>query len=506
MPLKLSPTQAAFNARGDGKFSLTFQEQVDFFRQKLNLPTEHYDDIIGAAHDRAFVVAGAAKADLLNDLREAVDKAISDGKSIQWFRKNFDGIVQQHGWEGWTGSDTKPGRDWRTRVIYNTNVSASYSAGRYAQLMHPDLLKNRPIWEYVHNDAVAHPRPLHVSWGGVKLPYDHDWWKTHFTPNGYGCHCRVIARPASEYNGEQAPDDGTYEKIDRNGEIHTLPKGIDYGWDYAPGASVAQQMQGFIDTKAKSLPPKLGKAFKEDVGSIKPKPLEFIAAANLAEAENRIKAAGVGEVSLKGLKPAEFNAIVQAVEEESAFGGFSLDKFTTYRSSGSKAGALYSPGNNAISLNLSHVRTIENHKLMSYEEQLVDLEKYAEDLRANYLGNVKYKQSTIMARINSVNNRVYAIKQKIKNNETARPWSTSSMYDTVPEVLKARITHELGHFRHFKTVGEQVQFVFNKAHSVSEYGRTNRNEYFAEWFASYRLRGKDGVPADLLALFEGIKP
>ncbi|WP_052166506.1 phage minor head protein [Methylobacter tundripaludum] len=505
MPLKLSPTQAAFNARGDGKFNLTFQEQVDFFRKKLNLPTEHYDDIIGAAHDRAFVVAGAAKADLLNDLRGAVDKAIAEGKSIQWFRKNFDGIVQQHGWEGWTGSDTKAGRDWRTRVIYRTNLSTSYAAGRYSQLTHPDLLQSRPYWKYIHNDTVSHPRPLHQSWSGTVLRYDDPFWQTHFPPNGWGCRCRIAAVPASDYHGHPAPDDGTYEKIDRNGEIHTLPKGVDYGWDYAPGASVVQQ-NGFIDAKAKSLPPKLGKAFKEDVGSIKPKPLEFVSTPNLAEAEDRIKAAGVGEVSLKGLKPAEFNAVVQAVEEESAFGGFSLDKLTTYRSSGSRAGALYSPSNNAISLNLSHVRTIENHKLMSYEEQLVDLENFAEDLRANYLGNVKYKQSTIMARLNSVNNRVYAIKQKIKANETARPWSTSSMYDTVPEVLKSRITHELGHFRHFKTVGEQVHFVFNKANSVSEYGRTNRNEYFAEWFASYRLRGTDGVPADLLALFERIKP
>jgi hypothetical protein len=269
MPLKLSPTQLAFNARGDGKFSLPFQEQIDFFRQKDNLPTQHYDDILGAAHDRAFVVAGAVKADLLNDLRGAIDKSIADGKSIQWFRKEFAGIVQKNGWEGWTGSDTKAGRDWRTRVIYNTNIQASYNAGRYAQLTDPDLLKNYPNWKYIHNDTVAHPRPLHQSWSGTVLPHDDPWWDTHFTPNGYGCRCRIASADPGEYKGHPAPNDGTYEKVDRNGVVHTLPKGVDYGFDYKPGASVSGQMKGFVDNKAASLPKELGKAFKEDMNSLK---------------------------------------------------------------------------------------------------------------------------------------------------------------------------------------------------------------------------------------------
>lgn len=239
MPLNLSPTQLAFNARGDGTFNKPFQEQLDFFRQKLNLPTEHYDDILKSAHDRAFVVAGAAKADLLADLRAAVDQAIAEGKSIQWFRKEFKAIVQKHGWEGWTGSDTQAGRDWRTRVIYKTNMAASYAAGRWQQLNNPDLLKSRPYWKYVHNDTVAHPRPLHQSWSGLVLKHDDPWWQAHFPPNGWGCRCRVTAVRASEYEGAEAPDEGVYVKEDRDGGRHVLPKGVDYGWDYAPGAGLA---------------------------------------------------------------------------------------------------------------------------------------------------------------------------------------------------------------------------------------------------------------------------
>jgi len=258
MGLILSPTQLAFNARGDGKFSLPFQEQIDFFRQKLNLPTERYDDILKAAHDRAFVVAGATKADLLNDLRNAVDKAIADGKTYAWFRKEFESIVQKHGWKGWTGSDTQAGRDWRTRVIYKTNLSASYAAGRYAQLTDPDLLKSRPYWKYVHNDMVSHPRPLHVEWSGTVLRYDDPWWQTHFCPNGWGCRCGIVAVTADEYKGLPAPDNGTYTYKDRNGGLHVIPKGIDYGWDYAPGASLSTPLKKIFDQKISSLPAAIG--------------------------------------------------------------------------------------------------------------------------------------------------------------------------------------------------------------------------------------------------------
>jgi hypothetical protein len=268
MPLNLSPTQLAFNARGDGKFNQTFQEQLDYLKQKLDLPTQRWDDILNEAHDRAFIVAGAAKADLLNDFHTAINQAVADGKSIGWFKKEFEAIVQKHGWEGWTGSDTKAGRDWRARVIYNTNIRASYAAGRYAQLTDPELLKARPYWKYIHNDTVAHPRPLHQSWNGTVLPYDDPFWSQHYPPNGFGCRCRITAVTAADYKGYPPPDDGTYTKVDKNGEIHTLPKGVDYGWGYTPGKSQVERIVAVQQQKDEGLPWPLAKAnVKELVNS-----------------------------------------------------------------------------------------------------------------------------------------------------------------------------------------------------------------------------------------------
>lgn len=238
-----------------------FQEQLDFFRAKLNLPTERWDDIMRAAHDRAFVVAGAMKADLLNDLRLAVDKAIEQGSGYEAFHKDFLRIVEKNGWTGWTGEGTKAGEAWRTRVIYQTNMATSYAAGRYKQLTDAEFLTLRPYWKYRHADWVQNPRVQHVAWDGLVLPHDHQFWKTHFPPNGWGCHCRVTPVDAQEFEKAQAagkaePPEGWDSIEAKTG----APKGIAKGFDYAPGANTRTPLRELIDAKLPSLAPELASA------------------------------------------------------------------------------------------------------------------------------------------------------------------------------------------------------------------------------------------------------
>ena len=210
--------------------SLPFQEQIDFLRAKLDLPTARWDDIWQAAHDRAFIVAGASGADLLADLHAAVLKGVAQGTTLEEFRRDFESIVATRGWTGWTGEGTKGGRAWRTRIIYETNLRTSHAAGRYAQLQ--AVKAQRPYWRYNHNDSVLHPRPEHLAWDGTVLPADDPWWITHSVPNGWGCRCWIESL---------APRDLEREGIDPN--ALTRPSdpddltGIDKGWGYAPGAT-----------------------------------------------------------------------------------------------------------------------------------------------------------------------------------------------------------------------------------------------------------------------------
>ncbi len=225
------PDTAAVDPNVLGVLKQPFAEQVAFFRGKLGnlIPTATWKDVRQSGHDCGFMVAGAAKADLLADLAASVDRVIGEGKSIDAFRKDFNAIVDRHGWS-YTGE-----RMWRTRVIHTTNMSASYAAGRLAQLRAGRF----KYWMYKHSDSVRYPRPLHVSWDGLTLPADHPWFRTHFPPNGWGCRCRVIgissAAAARRQGGRMAvdaPDDGTDPATG-------TPAGIDPGWDYMPGDTVA---------------------------------------------------------------------------------------------------------------------------------------------------------------------------------------------------------------------------------------------------------------------------
>lgn len=239
-----------------------FQEQIDFFLRKANLPSETWRDIQKAAHDRAFVVAGVMKADLLNDLRKAVDQAVK-GASIDEFRKQFDDIVAKRGWTGWTGEGSAAGQAWRTRVIYQTNITTSYAAGRRAQLMDPDLIARRPYWRYVHSDSVAHPRPHHKQWGDMKLTLRHDdpFWDTHYPPNGWGCKCRVVAVVKPKDGDATAPPEGWHQNDPSTG----APAGIDEGWDYAPGARADDELRAFVLEKLIDYPPAIEKALSASI-------------------------------------------------------------------------------------------------------------------------------------------------------------------------------------------------------------------------------------------------
>lgn len=163
---------------------LPFAQQIRYFQQKINLPTATYLDIYGQAHDYAFVVAGAHSIDIVNEFRQAVDDVIERGGTLEEFRQQFDDIAAKHHW-AFNG-----GRNWRTRIIYDTNLYASYNHGRYQQ--QKELADVLPYWEYQHNDN-AHPRPEHVSWDGLVLRADDPWWDYHYPTRAYGCHCTVKA-------------------------------------------------------------------------------------------------------------------------------------------------------------------------------------------------------------------------------------------------------------------------------------------------------------------------
>ncbi len=217
-----------------------FEEQLEFFRQKISLPSNDWTDIMRNGHDRAFVVAGANRMEIVEDLRAAVDDAIENGTTFRDFQKNFDEVADKHSW------DYNGDREWRARTIYETNLRTSHMAGRLSQMRDPDITERRPYWQYVHGQTrkpkIA--RREHKSWDGLILRYDDPWWDTHYPPNGWKCSCGVITLSQNDlerlgYNGpDTAPDLGDREMtIWQTGEKVRVPNGVGLGWDHAPGAT-----------------------------------------------------------------------------------------------------------------------------------------------------------------------------------------------------------------------------------------------------------------------------
>jgi hypothetical protein len=218
--------------------SLPFREQIAYFAQKLNLPTGHWTDIFHGEHARAFVVAGANRDAIVEDFRASLTKVTDEGMAYDQFLKDFDRIVETHGWS------YRGGRNWRSRVIYQTNVATSWAAGRYKQMTDPAVRSYMPYWRYRHCDTVVHPRLQHLAWNGLVLPWDDGWWQTHYPPNGWGCHCWVepLSRRDLARLGKTGPDPApainwTERRINTPTGPVTMkvPEGIDPGWGYNVG-------------------------------------------------------------------------------------------------------------------------------------------------------------------------------------------------------------------------------------------------------------------------------
>jgi SPP1 gp7 family putative phage head morphogenesis protein len=214
---------------------------ISYFLGKLSRPSEYWAEVYGAANARYFAVAGAVEADLIEDLRREIERALTEGISLQEFTRSFREIVERRGWVHFG----EPG--WRAMIIYRTNLSTAYAAGEWQAMRDPDVMSFMPYWEYRHSGS-AHPRPHHRAWDGLILSAEDPWWSTHYPPNGWMCGCWVNAmtRRQAAARGRTAPDTApqiTYREWTdrRTGEIRQVPVGIDPSFEHSPGEAWAKR-------------------------------------------------------------------------------------------------------------------------------------------------------------------------------------------------------------------------------------------------------------------------
>jgi len=225
---------------------LPFAEAIDFLAGKARLPTRAWTDLKEGAHARSFVVAGATTDALVCDFHRAIRSALENGTTLETFRRDFDEIVEKHGWS------YKGGRNWRTRIIFDTNMRMARAAGHWEQIEQArerEASRGRTL--YLRYSAVmdSRTRPEHRAWHGTVLPAGHPWWRTHYPPNGWGCRCTVVSlteRDMARYGYMVTPEDKvppiqmerrTVTLADGSAEEWETPAGIDTGFGYNVGRS-----------------------------------------------------------------------------------------------------------------------------------------------------------------------------------------------------------------------------------------------------------------------------
>ena len=219
-------------------FTLPFDEAREWFRRKLNIPTERWDELPGPAHARAFTSAGAMQADLLNDLRTMTEKAIAGQMDIREFRKQFLPLVEKYGWKLKGG-----GPGWRSDLIFRQNIQSAYQAGRWRQFSESGVTHLK----YVHMDGQLRPRPAHVALHGTVLPRTDPFWAVNYPPQGFRCKCRAV--PADR------------EEIRDAGDAPKRPEGWENAADRGFNYNVGDRSHSYraLTEKFESLPPDIAR-------------------------------------------------------------------------------------------------------------------------------------------------------------------------------------------------------------------------------------------------------
>ena len=213
-------------------FSLPPEKAVEYFESKGYKITFDWRDMQREAHTKAFTVAGVTKADVLEDLRDALLESEKQGLSYGQFKSLIIPTLQKKGWYGKREVSRPDGSvkevdlslPHRLRTIFSTNMRTSMMAGRYRQMK--DAASRRPYWRYV---AVmdGRTREAHRLLNGKIFRHDDPFWDSHFPPNGWGCRCRVVSISKEEFR----------EKNYRLSNGETLKKAVPVApeWAYNPG-------------------------------------------------------------------------------------------------------------------------------------------------------------------------------------------------------------------------------------------------------------------------------
>lgn len=182
-------------------FNLPPERAVEYFRSRGTRIAGDWKTVATAVRSGSFSVAGVMKAQVLDDIRGALQDAIDTGQTYADFKRGLVPKLQAAGWWGRWPADPETGeivpgkgiKPRRLETIFRTNIQGAYMAGRYKGMV--EASDSHPFWMY---SAVmdGRTRPAHQLLNGRVFRWDDQIWNVIYPPNGYNCRCRV--RPLTQ--------------------------------------------------------------------------------------------------------------------------------------------------------------------------------------------------------------------------------------------------------------------------------------------------------------------
>ena len=259
---KLAPVEAAAYMAGRDTLKISYD----------------WRDVFQEEHAQNFTVSRLARLDLLQSIRDQITRSVDGDLTRRDYMRNGEEILAKAGWWGEkTIIDPETGdavtttfNPARLKLIFDVNTRTAYSAGQWERAQRTKV--THPYARYV-TKGDERVRASHAAWNNLTLPLDDPFWKTHWTPNGWRCRCRIVMISQADYDrglsptgeplNKTASENVTREWVnDRTGEIVNVPVGVDPGFAYNPGVAGerARQLAKTAGEKLATAPAELADA------------------------------------------------------------------------------------------------------------------------------------------------------------------------------------------------------------------------------------------------------
>ena len=180
-----------------------FEEAVRAFRRRVPLPEPLWRKLQAQERRRAFWVATVTQARAVQELKDAAERAIRDGTTLEDFKR--EARERAADW----GSLSSP----HLETVFRTNVMGAYNGGRHEIFSDPVVMEARP---YLRFDAAGDSRTTDVceELDGTVLPADDPFWATHTPPLHFNCRSVLTPLTAEEAGEEGVANDNPVAKAD----------------------------------------------------------------------------------------------------------------------------------------------------------------------------------------------------------------------------------------------------------------------------------------------------